>query len=59
MNVRKLSPDLQKKAIEELNENPSRIPEDVSYLRTWLSKQPHIKARTGKLAVFLWSRKFC
>lgn len=56
MDVRKLTPDLQKIAIKELNENPNRIQEDVNHLRKWLSKQPHIKARTGKLQNFcvLW-----
>jgi hypothetical protein len=42
--IRPLSPDLQKKAEEELHEVPSRIESDLAYIREWLSKQPHIRA---------------
>lgn len=52
MKVRKLPPNLQEKAIKELNENPKRIEEDVKHLKTWLSKQSYIKARTGKTLNF-------
>lgn len=48
MSVRPLSPDLQEIAIKEVNENPKRVQEDLMYIKTWLEKQPHILARTGK-----------
>jgi len=41
-----LSPELQKKAEEELNEKPSRRQDDIDAIRKWLIKQPHITART-------------
>lgn len=45
MNIRPLDPALQKKAIEELNEDPERIQKDLDALREWIKKSPHIKAR--------------
>lgn len=44
--IRPLRPELQKIAIEELNENPSRIDQDIAALRLWIQQQPHLKART-------------
>ncbi|XP_075168201.1 alpha-tocopherol transfer protein-like [Haematobia irritans] len=41
-----LSEELQKIAIEELNELPSRIPQDLEILKTWLKQLPHLRART-------------
>lgn len=46
VNIREISPELQKKAQDELNEVPSRIEEDILALRTWISKQAHLRART-------------
>lgn len=46
--IRELSPELAKIAAEELNEKPGQIKDDVQYLKEWLAKQPHLKARTGK-----------
>ncbi|GJQ86153.1 hypothetical protein Trydic_g13434 [Trypoxylus dichotomus] len=46
MNVRPLSKELQAKAIAELNEDPKRIKEDIAHIKTWLTKQPHLIART-------------
>lgn len=43
-NIRPLSVELSKKA--QLNEVPERIPEDIAALKTWISKQAHLKART-------------
>lgn len=47
LNIRQLSPALEHVAKTELNENPSKISEDIDYLRKWLQMQPHIIARTG------------
>ncbi|XP_013105392.2 alpha-tocopherol transfer protein-like [Stomoxys calcitrans] len=44
-NIKPLSEELQKIACEELNEVPSRIPEDLAALRQWLQLQPHLKVR--------------
>jgi len=44
-SIRSLSPELAKKAHDELGEVPERIDEDIETLRTWISKQPHLKAR--------------
>lgn len=46
LNIRPLSPELAAKAAKELNEVPSRLPEDVKALRDWINKQPHLRART-------------
>jgi len=46
MPFRELSPELQKKAEEELNEVPARIPADLKHIRDWLEKQNHLSART-------------
>jgi CRAL/TRIO domain len=45
VNIRPLDPALQKKANEELNEDPERIQKDLDALREWIKKSPHIKAR--------------
>lgn len=45
VNIRPLSPALQKKAIEELNEDPERIPKDLETFREWIKKSSHLKAR--------------
>jgi len=60
MSVRKLSPELQKKAEEELNEVPGRITADLKDLKDWLKEQPHLTARTDDqfLLGFLRGCKF-
>lgn len=47
MEVRALSADLEAIALQELNEDRDRIEEDFKHIRDWLSKQPHLTARTG------------
>lgn len=58
--VRPLSADLQKVAIEELNEDPARVESDIEALKTWIEQQPHLKARTDDqfLLAFLRGCKF-
>nr|XP_022919566.1 retinol-binding protein pinta-like isoform X1 [Onthophagus taurus] len=60
MDIRPLSPELQAKAIAELNEDPKRIPEDIKYIKEWLLKQPHLKPRTDDqfILTFLRGCKF-
>lgn len=59
-NIRPLSEKLQKKAIEELNEVPSRLEQDIESLKNWIDKQPHLNARTDDqfLVTFLRGCKF-
>lgn len=45
LNIRKLSDELQKVAIEELNEVPERMQADVVALRSWIKQAPHLKSR--------------
>lgn len=44
--IKPLSVELQKVAIEELGEVPERIAADLQDLKTWIQQQPHLKART-------------
>ncbi|XP_041979853.1 alpha-tocopherol transfer protein-like [Aricia agestis] len=44
--VRALSPELAKIAKDELNENPKQIANDLQSIKEWISKQPHLIART-------------
>lgn len=46
LNIRPLNPSLQKKAIDELGEDPERIPKDLEAFREWIKKSSHIKSRT-------------
>lgn len=45
VKIREIHPDLQKKAINELREDPARIEKDLQALREWIKKSPHLKAR--------------
>lgn len=47
MKIRPLCPELAEKAAKELNENPKRLEEDIEYIKDWIAKQPHLRARTG------------
>lgn len=47
MDIRTLSAELDAIARQELNEDPNRIQEDLKHIRDWLTKQPHLTARTG------------
>lgn len=60
VNIRKLSDELQKVALEELNEVPERIQTDVDLLRVWLSQASHLKARDDDqfLVTFLRGCKY-
>jgi hypothetical protein len=42
-NIRILSPQLQKLAIENLNEVPEKIPEILNQFKEWIRKSPHLK----------------
>ncbi|GAB6030506.1 hypothetical protein CHUAL_007368 [Chamberlinius hualienensis] len=55
-----LSPELQKLAEEQLNEDPSRREDSIKILREWIIKQPHINGRTDDvfLLKFLRHAKF-
>ncbi|XP_026326991.1 alpha-tocopherol transfer protein-like [Hyposmocoma kahamanoa] len=44
--VRVLSPELAEIARNELSEHPKRLQDDLQHLKDWISKQPHLKART-------------
>ncbi|CAD7012619.1 unnamed protein product [Ceratitis capitata] len=58
--IRSVSADLQKSAIEELNEVPERIGADIEALRSWIKQQPHLRARDDDqfLLSFLRGCKF-
>lgn len=60
LEIRKLSPALQKIANDELFEDPSKISEMVQMLRDWIAKTPHLKARTDDqfLVTFLRGCKY-
>lgn len=44
--IRPLNPELQKKAIDELFEEPARIEKDLEVFKEWIKKSAHIKGRT-------------
>lgn len=60
LQLRPLTEALQKKAIDELNENPNRIAEDIQAFKEWISKQPHLRSRTSDqfLVAFLRGCKY-
>lgn len=60
LRIRPLKPALQTIAVQELNEVPQRVIEDVETLRDWLLKQPHLRGCTDHqfLLAFLRGTKF-
>ncbi|XP_075168387.1 clavesin-2-like [Haematobia irritans] len=58
--IKPLPKELQKIAQEELGEVPDRIPEDLEIFKTWISHQPHLRARTDDefLVTFLRGSKY-
>ncbi|CAH2066480.1 unnamed protein product, partial [Iphiclides podalirius] len=60
MAVRPLPAELAEKACMELNEEKSKLEESLQHLKEWLSKQPHLRARTDDqwLVAFLRGCKF-
>lgn len=50
--IKPLSTELQKVAIEELGEVPTRIPEDLQALKDWLLTQPHLEKAKRKIDSF-------
>lgn len=45
-NIRVLSPELAKIAINELNEKPDKVQSEIDSLKEWIRKTPHLNART-------------
>lgn len=60
VNIRKLSDELQKVAVEELNEVPANIDRDLDALRVWLAQMIHLKSRDDDqfLVTFLRGCKY-
>lgn len=58
--IRPLNAELQEIACKNLNEVPSRIPDDLTSLRSWLEKQTYLKTRTDDqfLLAFLRFSKY-
>lgn len=60
LRIRPLKPALQAIAVQELNEVPHRVADDIESLRDWVLKQPHLHACTDDqfLLAFLRGTKF-
>ncbi|KAI8041322.1 hypothetical protein M5D96_005579 [Drosophila gunungcola] len=58
--IRPLTPELQKVAIEQLKEDPARLEADLLAFRTWIEQQPHLNPRTEDqyLVAFLRGCKY-
>ena len=44
-NIRVLSPELAKMAVNELNEKPDKVQSEIDSLKEWIRKTPHLNAR--------------
>ncbi|XP_050361954.1 alpha-tocopherol transfer protein-like [Nymphalis io] len=61
MTLRPLPPLLKEKSQREINEDPNRISSDISAIRQWMEKQPHLKSVNPSdqwLLAFLRGNKF-
>lgn len=60
LNIRPLSPALEKIAKDELNEDPSQIPQMLEQFREWIRKSPHLRSRMDDqfLVSFLRGSKY-
>ena len=60
LQIRPLSPELQKIAREQLFEEPEKIPEMIQILKEWIKKSPHLRSRTDDqfLVTFLRCCKY-
>lgn len=59
-DIRPITPELAKKAKDELGETPEKMEQCLEGFRAWLVKSPHIKGRTDDqfLVAFLRGCKF-
>ena len=44
-----LSEEIQRQALEELNEDPATRDQCIREIREWVKQRPHLHARTGML----------
>lgn len=60
VNIRSLTPELQLIAKQDINEEPSQIPQMLEQFREWIKKSPHINSRVDDqfLIMFLRGCKF-
>ncbi|KAK5646357.1 hypothetical protein RI129_004821 [Pyrocoelia pectoralis] len=56
MDLRRLNNKLEEKAIEELNEDPTQIPQILDLIKEWLRKQLHLNARTDSQRLVAFCR---
>lgn len=60
LQIRPLTPELQKVAIEQLKEDPARLEADLQAFKTWIQQQPHLNPRMDDqyLVAFLRGCKY-
>ncbi|EDV38963.1 uncharacterized protein Dana_GF25066, isoform A [Drosophila ananassae] len=58
--IRPLTPELQKAAVEQLKEDPDRLEADLQAFKAWIEQQPHLNPRMDDqfLVAFLRGCKF-